>query len=89
MYVCMYACMCVYVRRFSVTDATFRLEPESQGTFMVTCKTRFSTPVFGRLTFRSRREGGVAAASLAFLLKSTVCVCVYFYVGFRSLNVFE
>ena len=53
-------------------DQTFRLEPETQGVFNVTCTTRFSTPVYGRLTFRSRREGGISAASLVFLLKSNV-----------------
>jgi hypothetical protein len=57
---------------FTIADTVFRLEPESQGNFNVTFTSRFSTPVYGRLTFRSRREGGVAAAALVFVLKSLV-----------------
>jgi hypothetical protein len=57
---------------YSIAEKTLKLEAESLGSFTVQCTTRFSEPVFGRLTFRSRREGGMAAATMVFLLCNTV-----------------
>ena len=61
-----------FALRYSISERLLRLEPESMGSFTVQCTSRFSTPVYGRLTFRSRREGGQAAASMVFLLCTNV-----------------
>jgi len=57
---------------FRILTNTITLEGERSGSFPIELYPRFSKAVEGRLTFRSRREGGVSAATMVFLLRSDI-----------------
>lgn len=57
---------------FRILTNSITLDGERSGSFPIELFPRFSKPVDGRLTFRSKREGGVSAATMVFLLRSDI-----------------